>query len=274
MATAEQILEAARAEDATPEALKALLEEHDREHGDRVAEALKAKNREVFGKLDKLKPWKALASETGKTPEEIREELAAAEALRKELEAAQKGVKNDDVEALAEERANAKLESYRAKAQAERKALEERAAKLEETLKARERRLHRETTERLLMRAAGDDVWPDLWGEFVSRLEPCFHEGEDGEMVLVDPKTKTPLPGANGLMTAEELVDAFYASAGSDPWNSKGKAFFKPARGDGARETPGNGRPMLRKKRSEMTPAEKAQFIEEHGAEEFRKLPA
>lgn len=245
----------------------------------KAAEPLKRKNKEIFAKLDELKPWKELAKERGLTPEEVAAALEEHEALKTKAQAEEVGVDADELSKLAEEKAQAKLEAYRAQQKTiQEKQLQERAA-MEKKLGDLEKQRHEDRVEQALYRIAGNDVYADLWPEFVKRLTPVFHEDEEtGELILMDPKTQTRLAGNEGELTLEELVDGFRASKGDKLWDSRGSNFFRPTGGGtGDRETArGNGRKVIPRgaQRSKMTPREKSAFIAEHGQEAFQQLPA
>lgn len=99
-------------------------------------------------------------------------------------------------------------------------------------------------------------------------------QGSNGRLVaeVIDPSTKAPRPGSGGnSMSLDELV----AELKEDPelmGNFDGQV--KPGGGTPPGSGPGGAAlPGGKKKRSEMTPAEKAAFIREHGREAFHNLP-
>lgn len=232
---------------------------------DAEVRGLVGKRDELLGtvkSLEGLKGYKSL----GKTPEEIAAELEEARKLREEHEAKGRGVANEEVEKLAEERANKRIGTIKGEWEArdaeKSKALKEtadRAAQLEEQLKA-------ERLDKLLMRAVGDSVYPEVWDDFTRKVAARVTWNDRGNLRVIDPESGVELTGKDGAMTLEELVEDM---------SRKFKPYFRQ-QGAGSPAGTASRRvgPVGSLQRSKMSTQQKAAYVAEHGEAAFRELPA
>lgn len=267
--TPEQLIEAA----TDPAAFAALLQTSNADFAATERAGVDSKNRELLGKLDEMKPWRAFGD---KTPEQIQAALDAGAAAALKLEAADRGVDNEAVEALAKERADTMMTDFRTQRLEADQELADRAEAAEKASIASHAKWLDERVRRVLaLRTRG--IVEGLETDVYTRLRPVFHEDEKtAAIVLRNPATGANLQGADGDMQIDELVEGLKSSNGADTWNSKGAGYFASA-GNGGGDKPASGfrgRTVTTKKRSEMTTAERSALVTEIGLPAYQQLPA
>ena len=265
----EQIADAARGED--PAALQALVQQYVQEQATASTETLQAQVRTLTSELEQLRPLRDRSSKESEETKALRTRL---EKLEKEKEASEAGVDNDEVEKLANERANRLFDAAKQALEGQITTLKAEKAAIEESLTVLQPQVKRTRTENEILRVAEPgEVHQDLWSVLLDRVEPFF-TFEDGKVLLKDPETKAILQGREGPMKPRELLDALRESKGDQPWNSRGAALFVTnAGGSGSRKSESTV-PAHTQARKHMTPKQKTDFINQHGLDAFKALPA
>lgn len=219
------IIEAAKGND--PETLTSLLGAEIQKAVDKEAGGLKAKRDELLKEVKELKEFRQQISEISDDPEELRKLVEGQSELERKLAAAQNGVDEEKVKALAKEWADEHVSAVRKEMSAQIEKEKSRAEKAE----ARVAELDAEITDgafrRELLDAAGDEVWPSLRSDLFNRVRPYLARDEDGKTIARNPKTDMPIVGPKGAaMTPSEIIESLREGNDEHPWGD-GRPFFK-----------------------------------------------
>lgn len=242
--------------ESVPEAARALYQERDGkfflpvdgvEDTAGLKSALEKERKQARELEKKVKRWDAL----GKTDEEI------AELLKAQEEAEAKRAKDaGDTEAI--------LKQHQDKWQKERAALE---AELNASRASERNAIIENSIMSALSKASATEEGVDLLPDRLAARIKFDTEGGKRVVRIMQPDGETPMAGSgkDGLATFDDLVKEATAK-----WPSLFKGSGAGGGGMSPKQSAGGAGG---KKRSEMSAAEKAGFIKEHGIETYQKLP-
>jgi len=213
---------------------------------DKEVAGLKSKNNELLKELkqakEHLKPWEGL------NPEQVRTLM-----VQLEQDEDTKAIAAGKIEEVIERRTKAAIE----RALNEKAAAEEARKKAEEEAQTfRQRYQSSAVSNAIAGQLSG--LAPGALPHVQRNVAEWFTVDEDGGII---PTEKAPIWPKAEPLTMGSLREYLMESS---PF------YFVQAAGGGATK----GTVSVTRKRSEMTPAEKAAFIRQHGAEEYAKLQA